>query len=213
MNSVAIMARACVRPHSFCVLLLWVCAMLCAAPLAAVEQEAKQLSWRIDERRSAVLFQLRALALIGIDGRIGNVVGEVWRDAQGEWVQLRVPLSRLEMSNDRRRRWALSEEFFDAARHPELVFTAAVPVGTAISEMQGALRGTLRLRGIEAPIVVTLSKPKCASSVNSCLVLAHAKVSRYRFGMRTRSFALSDAVELDLRLQLQRVLPDVAASD
>lgn len=187
--------------------------MCCVAPLVAVEQEAKQLSWRIDERRSEVLFQLRALALIGIDGRIGNVVGEVWRDAQGEWVQLRVPLARLEMSNDRRRRWALSEEFFDAARHPELIFTAAVPVGTAISEMQGALRGTLRLRGIEAPIVVTLSKPKCASSVNSCLVLAHAKVSRYRFGMRTRSFALSDAVELDLRLQLDRVSPDVGAPE
>ena len=195
-----------------CILLFCGGGLLCAAPHRTPEQAPRPASWRIDEQRSEVLFQLRALALIGIDGRIGNVVGEVWRDAQGEWVQLRVPLAQLEMSNDRRRRWALSEEFFNVARYPELTFTAAIPEGVAINQLQGSLRGTLRLRGIEAPILVTLSKPQCMSNGSSCQVLARAKVSRYRFGMRSRSFALSDVVELELRLQLERVELAAAAS-
>lgn len=172
--------------------------------LSAAEPVSRETIWRIDGRTSSVVFELRALAVVGIEGRIGAVAGEVWRDAEGEWVQVRVPLSRLKMSSDRRRRWALSEEFFDAARNPELTFTARLPAGKAISEMRGNLRGTLRLRGIEAPQQVELAEPHCGKSETRCLIIAKAKVSRSRFGMRSRSIVLSDTVELALRLELEQ---------
>jgi polyisoprenoid-binding protein YceI len=186
--------------------------LLLAVPAYPADVAERQILWRVDPQHSTVLFHLRALAVIGIEGRIDTAAGEVWRDAQGEWVQVRVPLAELSMSSERRRRWALSEEFFDAAKHPDLVFTAKVPAGAGFSTLRGDLAGTLLLRGVEASITVKLEQTQCASDAARCRVLAHGKVSRARFGMRSRSFALSDNVELDLQLQWQGVAPEDAAA-
>ncbi len=167
----------------------------------------RNILWRVDEQQSTVVFALRALAVIGIEGRIQSVQGEVWRDANGDWVQARVMMAGLTMSSERRRRWALSEEFFDVAHHPELVFTAKIPRGVTVDTLQGNLSGKLSLRGVEAAVVVKLAKTQCAEKKTRCQVQAHGKVSRSRFGMHSRSFTLSDTVELDLRLQLRAVEP------
>ena len=171
---------------------------------AQVSAPDKHLDWRIDAARSEAKFQLRALAVIGVDGRIDRVEGEVWRDRKSAWVQLRVPLAALQMSSERRRRWALSAEFFDAEQHPELVFTAALPKDVRIDQLQGSLRGTLNLRGIEAPVSIVLAKPKCNRQQTVCELSAHAEVSRRLFGMTTRRLTLSDIVELDLRVRLKK---------
>jgi polyisoprenoid-binding protein YceI len=196
------------RPHRICRLghaLVAALALLLSATVLAEDAMPRNILWRVDEQQSSVVFALRALAVIGIEGRIASVQGEVWRDAKGDWVQARVLMAGLTMSSPRRRRWALSEEFFDVAHHPELVFTAKIPRGVSVDTLQGDLSGTLLLRGIEAPLVVKLAKTQCAARKTRCQVQAHGKVSRSRFGMRSRGFTLSDTVELDLQLQLRAV--------
>lgn len=185
--------------------------LLLAGPAYPEAVSPPQVLWRIDTGQSAVLFHLRALAVIGIKGRIDAVTGEVWRDTDGDWVRVRVPLAKLSMSSERRRRWALSEEFFDAARHPDLVFTAKIPAGAEFGKLSGVLVGTLLLRGIEAPISVNLSKTQCAPGQARCRVTAHGRVSRARFGMRSRSFALADTVALDLQLEWLAEKPEPRA--
>jgi polyisoprenoid-binding protein YceI len=192
--------------------LIAVLGLLIAASAPADSLSQRRELWRIDAQHSSVLFHLRALAVIGIDGHIDAVAGEVWRDAEGEWVQVRVPLAQLKMSSERRRRWALSEEFFDAAHHPELIYTAKIPLGTQFSNLRGDLPGTLLLRGVQAPVSVSLARTRCVDQPSRCRVVAHGKVSRSRFGMESRSFTLSDTVELDLQLQWIAVKPEENAA-
>jgi len=187
-------------------------AMMLCNPLqtgASAMPAGRVAIWQLDAARSEVHFELRALGVIGISGRVVKVQGEVWRDAKGAWVQVRVPLSALRMSSERRRSWALSEEFFDAARHPELVFTAALPAEARVDRLRGELRGTLNLRGIDGPVSIDLAPQDCADDEAVCKVQAYAEVSRRRFGMTTRRMTLSDVVKLDLRLQLKKS-PDAA---
>jgi polyisoprenoid-binding protein YceI len=201
-----------VRRRSRLRALIAVLGLLIAASAPADSVPLRRELWRIDAQHSSVLFHLRALAVIGIDGHIDVVAGEVWRDAEGEWVQVRVPLTQLKMSSERRRRWALSEEFFDAAHHPELKFTAKIPPGTQFSNLRGDLPGTLLLRGVRAPISVRLARTRCVDPPLRCRVVAHGEVSRSRFGMESRSFTLSDTVELDLKLQWLAVKPEESAA-
>jgi polyisoprenoid-binding protein YceI len=169
---------------------------------AAADVASKQLLWEIDAVRSEARFVLRALGVIGIEGRIDAMQGEIWRDASGHWVQLRVPLQNLKMSSEKNRHWALSPEFFDAEAHPYLVFTAALPEGDLVP--QGSLTGTLTLRGVEAPVQVQLSPRQCVAAAPSCLVYASSEVSRRRFGMQSRRYVVSDKVTLNLTLTLKR---------
>lgn len=183
-------------------IMLTLCAMSAAMCVHADNTPAKQVLWRVESKRSEVQFRLRALSVIGIEGSMGNVQGEIWRDVHGRWVQLRVPLQQLQMSNEENRRWALSPEFFDAARHPQLIFTAALPDDERVPE--GALDGVLQLRGIEAPVRVQILPRRCSDTASACEVLADSEVSRRRFGMRTRRYVVSDKVKLKLSLHLAR---------
>ena len=181
------------------------CLMLAAgAAASAAEAASAQALWSVNPTSSQARFELRALGLMVIEGHIDSVEGEVWRDARGTWVQVRVALSTLRMSSERRQRWALSKEFFDAAAHPSLTFTAAVPAEARMDRLGGALQGTLNLRGVEAPLRVALLGPECDEAQRACRLRAHAEVSRRRFGMMTKRLTLSDAVSLDLSLDLRR---------
>lgn len=181
------------------------CVMLAAgATVAAADMPSAQALWSVNPTGSQARFELRALGFMVIEGHIDSVEGEVWRDAKGTWVQLRVALSTLRMSSERRQRWALSEEFFDAAAHPSLTFTAAVPAEARMDRLGGALQGTLNLRGVEAPLRVALLSTECDEAQRACRLRAHAEVSRRRFGMMSKRLTLSDAVALDLSLDLRR---------
>ncbi len=171
---------------------------------SAADAASIQSLWSVNPASSQARFELRALGLMVIEGHIDSVEGEVWRDAKGTWVQVRVALETLRMSSERRQRWALSEEFFDAAAHPRLTFTAAVPAEARMDRLGGALQGTLNLRGVEAPLRVALLSTECDEAQRACRLRAHAEVSRRRFGMMTKRLTLSDAVSLDLSLDLRR---------
>jgi polyisoprenoid-binding protein YceI len=186
--------------------------LLAAAMMASAAGEAPRTAlWSIDSSSSQARFELRALGLMVIEGHIDSVEGEVWRDADGTWVQVRVALSTLRMSSERRARWALSEEFFHAAAHPILTYTAAVPADARMDRLGNALQGVLNLRGIEAPIRVALLSPECDEQQRNCRLRAHAEVSRRRFGMMSKRLTLSDSVSLDLRLDLRRNDPQPPA--
>ncbi len=183
-------------------ILFTLCAVSVAVRARADDTPAKQLRWVVEAKHSEVQFRLRALGVIGIEGSMVNVQGEIWRDAHGRWVQLRVPLQQLQMSNEDNRKWALSPEFFDAARHPLLIFTAALPDDERVPE--GALDGVLQLRGIAAPVRVQILPRRCTDTASACEVLADSEVSRRRFGMRTRRYVVSDKVMLKLSLRLTK---------
>lgn len=185
--------------------LAWGGLLLVTAMAASNASEVpRQALWSVDPASSQARFELRALGFMAIEGHLESVEGEVWRDADGTWVQVRVALSSLRMSSERRARWALSEEFFDATAHPTLTYTAAVPTEARMDRLGSALQGVLNLRGIEAPVRVALLSPECDDRQRNCRLRAHAEVSRRRFGMMSKRLTLSDAVSLDLRLDLRR---------
>lgn len=160
--------------------------------------------WRIDSEQSVVTFSVRALGLFEVEGQIDGIEGRVWRDANSASVQVKAALKRLTMSSERRRRWALSDEFFDAANFPRLVFTASLPNADG-SVPQGSLSGQLQLHGVTDAITVQIKSTPCAHDATNCLVQGDAKVSRSHFGMASRRYTLGDQVLLNLDLHLQRV--------
>ena len=160
--------------------------------------------WRIDSEQSIVTFRVRALGLFEVEGQIDGIEGLVWRDANSASVQVKAVLNRLTMSSERRRQWALSDEFFDAANFPQLVFTASLPNADG-TVPQGDLRGQLQLHGVTDAITVRIASPPCPHAATTCLVQGDAKVSRSRFGMASRRYTLGDQVLLNLDLHLQRV--------
>jgi polyisoprenoid-binding protein YceI len=177
--------------------------LACAAAIGpGAGASEREILWRVDAPHSEVRFHLRALGVIGVDGSIDRVDGEVWRDANGSWVELRVPLKRLRMNSAKNRQWALSSEFFDADRHPELRFRAALD-GDA-HEAPMLIDGSLRLRGIEAPVQVEVAPRSCGGQAEVCRVDAVSEVSRRRFGMRSRRYMVSDKVRLQLSVVLRR---------
>ena len=174
-------------------LLLWT-----ALPAAAAS------AYRLDAQASRVHFQLHALGWWPVRGE-ATADGTVVFAENSATIDVRVPLVALRMNREGYRDWALSPEFFWAARHPQLHFRAE---GIAPERLRegGEIVGSLQVRGRERETRFVLLASDCADGVDSCRVRAGGELSRRAFGMRTRRLTLGDRIriELDLRLVATR---------
>jgi polyisoprenoid-binding protein YceI len=155
----------------------------------------------LEPGQSQIEFQLRALGWWPVRGG-ARAEGRVALDDEHADIEVEVPLASLKMAREGYRDWALSDEFFDAARHPRLRFSAnAVPV-KALHE-GGSIEGELSVRGISRRVRFTLAAGDCTRAAERCRVQAEGVLSRRAFGMRSRRYTLGDAIRVRLDLHLQ----------
>lgn len=188
-----------------------------AEPMTATPS-ASSVSWRIDDTQAHADFTVRALGVIPVHGRFVGLYGAVnpVPGGQGAAVQVTVPTSRLVMRSTSRKDWALSDEFFDASRHPLIRFEAPIDLAAIQSALAAGaspdIEGQLTLRGQTLTQRFMLVRGDCRpDAALPCSLDLEAAVSRKRFGMVSHSFTLSDTVSMRITLQLEPVLPPTVA--
>lgn len=178
---------------------------LAALPAAAADPEADggQTYGRIDAARSEVGFSVRLRWLQKIDGRFARFVGRISRlPGDRRRVEVEVDVASLDVEGRANlTAWALSEDFFDVANYPVIVFVSE-PFDAALARDGGALRGELSLRGVTRRVGFELLPAACASPGHACAVHVRGVVRRSDFGMDANRFAVQDRVKLELQVRL-----------
>jgi polyisoprenoid-binding protein YceI len=177
-----------------------VCALLAGLPAARAAEQVVAL----DPQRSHAEFQVRVMWLFGVEGRFGSVQGEVHvdREAQVARVLAQIDATRVEMRKPDYEAWVKSEEFFDAARHPRIVFES-LPFPLSVLREGGTVSGNLSVRGEthQTTFELTPSPDPCPGpSWTNCAMLADGAIQRSQFGMRTHRATLADKVKLHLAI-------------
>lgn len=173
-----------------------VCLLLMMAPVQAAD------GYTLDPEASCVRFQLHALGWWPVRGE-ARAEGVVTPEDERLRIDVRVPLASLQMGREGYRDWALSPEFFWAARHPELTFRADA-ITSADLRAGGEIRGELQVRGRRRVVRFALTGSDCSDSASTCRVQAGGELSRREFGMRSRRLTLGDRIRIELDLHLVR---------
>jgi len=161
--------------------------------------------WHIDSPPSHADFGVRLLWLHTIHGRFEHIVGAAEPRPDGRVVvNARIAVDSLAMASPRLRRWVLSDDFFDAARYPDVHFLSA-PTRHAALDAGGTLAGQLTLRGITRPMRFELLPARCTA--DACTIEARGQLRRSDFGMTSHPAVLSDRVDLALSIAIART-PD-----
>ncbi|MBX3687788.1 YceI family protein [Dokdonella sp.] len=156
---------------------------------------------RLDAQRSSGSFRVKLIWLFGIDGEFGRIDGEIRRNDFRDSLQVtaRVDVRNLHMASSRQETWAKSEEFFDAAHHPQLSFVSDEFARLRLRE-GGELTGRLTVRGITQPVRLELLPAQCAHPAFECPIRVNGSIRRSRFGMTSHRGTLADKVEIDFNI-------------
>lgn len=171
------------------------------AAAAARAQEAPQPSTveviELDSTRSAADFSVKVAWLVPVHGRFGKVHGSVEADRfrNSAVVNARIDANAVQMSKKDYEDWVKSDEFFDVAQHPEILFVSdSFPLQRL--RKGGDLTGTLTIRGIEQPAKFRLAAAECDKPAYDCSIRVDGSIRRSAFGMRSKRGMLSDKVDL-----------------
>lgn len=156
--------------------------------------------FRIDAAHTLPVFEVGHLGFSTQRGRFNQVEGEVVLDRQrgtGQ-VELRIDAASIDMGsavwNERMR----SEEFFDTARHPRLVFRAERLVFEDGKPV--AAHGALTLLGVTRPLSLYLRNFNCGTNPVNQKALCGADLSatlrRSEFGMKAYLPAIADEIRI-----------------
>ncbi|GLQ45102.1 hypothetical protein GCM10007862_01530 [Dyella lipolytica] len=175
--------------------------LLLPALAAAIETD-----YRIDPTTSQATFEVRLFWVDSINGHFTQVVGDVLPGPRADsWVvDATIAVDSVAMSSSRIRQWVLAPSFFDAGHHPVIHFVSD-PFAQAELDHGGMLSGYLTMRGVTAPIHFAVQPTHCERLASEpCTILLHGNLQRSTFGMTSDRLALSDSVELNLSITLQR---------
>lgn len=179
--------------------------LLCLCVLPAL-LAAHETDYRIDPAASQASFQVRVLWLEHVGGNFTQVAGSVvpGPDPDSLVVDAVIPVESVSMPSSRIRQWVLAPAFFDAEHHPQIHFVSD-PVAQAELDSGGILTGNLTLRGVTAPIHFAVQPAHCDQlAPMPCRIMLQGRLRRSTFGMTSDRLALSDSVDLNLSITLQR---------
>jgi polyisoprenoid-binding protein YceI len=177
--------------------------ILLLLPACAIASEA---DYRIDPATSQATFQVRVLWLESVNGHFSDVIGDVVPGPRRDsWVvDATIPVDSVAMPSKRLRRWVLAPDFFDADHHPIIHFVSD-PIEQTQLDDGGTLTGYITVRGVTAPVQFVVRPAHCEQLASSpCRILLSGRVHRSTFGMNSDRLALSDSVDLNLSITLQR---------
>jgi polyisoprenoid-binding protein YceI len=160
------------------------------------------LRWILDPSRSTAQFRVRLFGLVPLSGDFTALAGALAFDPARETAVVDAILrsDALRMGNASHAAWARSDEFFDAAAHPEIVYQSA-PIPRAVLRDGGLVEGLLTLRGITRRVTLRIEGGACDPALHSeCEVEVSGRVRRSDYGMSSRRGTISDWVGLRLRI-------------
>jgi polyisoprenoid-binding protein YceI len=177
-------------------------AAVLAAPVAAQTAAPQQAAataaptWRIDANHSELTFRVRHLVsrVSGSFGEwSGTVVTEPNRFDQGS-VQVAIKTASINTGNARRDEHLRSDDFFDAANHPEITFRSrrVESNGQALK-----VHGDLTMRGVTKPVVLEgrfIGRTRDGQGKERIGFEAETTINRHDFGVNWNNLVEGSAV-------------------
>ena len=137
-------------------------------------------SWTLDGTKSSVGLRTKSVwGLVKVKGAFGQVTGEAEISAAGQGTgTIRVPAASIDTGVKKRDDHLRSADFFDAAKYPDITFSAA-PV--TLTGEGAVVSGTLTVRDQTRP--VTVSGTVAAHGQDEISLDAELPVNRGEYGM------------------------------
>ena len=169
--------------------------------LALVSQPAPA-AIHLDAAVSRVDFTVKTRWGQALQGTFPTLTGEVVEREDGQrQVHLRIPTGdALLPGHPRYTRLMRGEGFFDVEHHPDILFESD-PHPAALAVEGGRLGGFLTIRGIRRREVLSVAPASCERPGLDCDVVVTGTVYRGDYRMDDWSIALSDRVQLALRIR------------
>jgi polyisoprenoid-binding protein YceI len=157
----------------------------------------------IDTQRSVIGFEIRTRYGQRLSGRFPVFNGQLLTLPDGQHqVVLDIDARHAQMEGPSRyTRWLLGEDFFDVARHPQIVFRSR-PHPAGLPQHGGAVGGELTLRGHTGPIQMHVDSAECGAPGYDCPVSGRGTVSRTAYGMDGWQLVVGDRVTFLLQIRL-----------
>ena len=192
--------------------LAWVLASaLAVSPLAADGAAAAEAlrsgRYTVRSSDSYVGYRIQKFGMVPVRGHFGQVAGEIVVDTaapERSRASIRVPLTSLESGNPARTETLLSEDFFDATRHPEMSFVSR-RVGRG-QDGSWLVAGSLTIRGVSQTLTLPVELTPSEGVEGPVLVLSTSfEIDRTNFGVLGERWSggrtlLSDTVEIEITL-------------
>lgn len=181
------------------------------ATAAADPAEARAGRYEVRAGDSYVGYRIHKWGVVPVRGHFSEVAGEVVVDAArpaASWARVRVPVASLESGNANRTEAVLSEDFFDADRHPEMRFETRRVERRSDGVWQ--ISGALTIRGVTRTFDLPVTVQEHPEGGGDWLLFSTAFVlDRRDFEVLGRRWSagraiLGDEVEIELALAAQR---------
>jgi polyisoprenoid-binding protein YceI len=170
-------------------------ALFIAMPLAAGHLTSG--TWTLDPQRSIVAFTVVKHGTERVDGRFRAFQGTVTYDEANparSSIEWRVKIASIETGERPRDATLQNEEFFHAARYPEMTYAARgverLPNGNF------RFKGTLTIRGQSKPLTIDATMIRCGA--DGPVFSAKFDLDRFDFGVSGRRVLISRNVNVRL---------------
>lgn len=153
-------------------------------------------TWRIDASHSELTFRVRHLVsrVSGSFGEwSGSIVTEPNQFGQGS-VQVAIKTASIHTGNTRRDEHLRSDDFFDAAQHPEITFRSR---RVEVNGQDIRVHGDLTMRGVTKPVVLEgkyLGATKDGQGRERIGFEAETRINRHDFGVSWNNLVEGSAV-------------------
>jgi polyisoprenoid-binding protein YceI len=176
-----------------------------ASPTEALLADGKLAgSWTLDAARSSVRLSTKSMwGLAKVKGAFGRVAGQAVIAADGQASgTITVAAASIDTGIKKRDNHLRSADFFDAAKYPDITFSAAT---AALSGDTAAIAGTLTVRDQTRP--VTVSGTVAANGQDEITIDAALPVDRRDYGLTFNQLGM---MSMDNVLSIHAVFTRVA---
>jgi polyisoprenoid-binding protein YceI len=145
-------------------------------------------TWKIDPAHSAAEFKVKHMMISNVKGKFSGITGALTLDESDvtrSSVFATIPLATLSTGDEQRDGHLKSADFFNAEKHPEMVFKSTKIAVTEPGEL--AVTGELSILGVTRPVTFAVEGPSAPGKDpwgNTRIGLsATAKINRKDFGL------------------------------
>jgi polyisoprenoid-binding protein YceI len=179
--------------------------------LSSIGLRAQTSTWRIDPGNSVASFQVRHLGVSTVRGTISGVKGTLEldeKDITRSSVSATADAATVTTGNDTRDMHLRSDEFFGAAKHPQVVFKS-----TSITNAGGKLKliGELTMAGVTKSVTLDLDGPSApvtdAKGITRSGFSATGMLSRKEFNFGQTSplnVSIGDEIKFTIDVEIDK---------
>lgn len=182
--------------------------------LVALAAAAPAAEWEIDVPHTTVTFKVSHLVVTTQVGNFNSFSGKVWFDGENladAKVEMIIDVASVDTDNDDRDNHLRSEDFFDAAKHPQITFKSTKVISSDGKKFQ--LVGDMTMKGVTKQVTFDCVYKGTAEFMGTTKAgfTAETQINRKDFGLtwsktlETGGLVVGDEVKIELEVEVNKV--------